>query len=108
MMSDDRIDDARLQSWLAEHPHWTPVMVAGVPALQRSITLNNFSAALHLANSIAVHAEQQNHHPQLTLSWGKLEVLWWSHDVQGISARDLRLAAQTDREVAETQRRSPV
>lgn len=107
-MSDDRIDEPQLQCWLAEHPHWAQTLVAGVPALQRSIKLNDFSAALHLANSIAVHAEQQDHHPQLTLSWGKLEVLWWSHDVQGISARDLRLAIQTDREVTETQRRNPI
>ncbi len=104
-MTDDRIDDTQLQSWLAEHPHWQLTQLAGVPALLRSITLNNFSAALHLANNIAVHAEQQDHHPQLTLSWGRLEVLWWSHDVQGISARDLRLAVQTDREVAEMLRR---
>lgn len=107
-MTDDRIDEPQLQRWLVEHPHWAQTLVAGVPALQRSIKLNDFSAALHLANSIAVHAEQQDHHPQLTLSWGKLEVLWWSHDVQGISARDLRLAIQTDREVTETQRRNPI
>ncbi len=107
-MTDDRIDEPQLQRWLAEHPHWAQTLVAGVPALQCSVKLNDFSAALHLANSIAVHAEQQDHHPQLTLSWGKLEVLWWSHDVQGISARDLRLAIQTDREVTETQRRNPI
>lgn len=107
-MTDDRIDESQLQGWLAEHPHWAQTLVAGIPALQRSVKLHDFNTALHLANNIAVYAEQQDHHPQLTLSFGKLDVLWWSHDIKGISARDLRLAAQTDREVSEIQRRNPI
>jgi len=104
-MSNDLITAQALADWLAQHPDWQVADVDGVQALSRCISLSNFSCAMHLANQIAVLAEQQDHHPQMTLGWGKLDVLWWSHDVKGISERDLNLALLTDRALQEIRRK---
>ncbi len=104
-MNNDLINEQELAAWLAEHKDWQVKDSGGVPALYRHILLTDFSCAMHLANQIAVLAEQQDHHPQLQLAWGWLDVLWWSHDVKGISRRDLNLAVMTDRALLELKRR---
>ena len=57
----------------------------------------NFSSAVVLLNKIAAIAEQENHHPNLHLSWGKLKVELWTHKLDGISENDFILAAKIDR-----------
>ena len=104
-MSHDLLNEQELNEWLQEHSDWQVTEKEGVQGLYRHIGLSDFSCAMHLANQIAVLAEQQDHHPELTLGWGKLEVLWTSHDVKGISHRDLTLAAMTDRALQELRRR---
>ena len=42
-------------------------------------------------------ADAQDHHPEIVVSWGRCVVRWWSHDVEGISARDISLAEATNR-----------
>ena len=48
------------------------------------------------ANAVAAAAQAADHHPQMIIQWGKVTVRWWSHDVGGISGRDIRLARATD------------
>ena len=52
----------------------------------------DFASALALAQSIGAAADEINHHPDLRIGWGYVEVWVSSHDVGGITARDLRLA----------------
>ena len=41
-------------------------------------------------------ADQEDHHPQIILEWGKVSVLWWSHKIQGLHQNDFICAAKTD------------
>ena len=52
----------------------------------------DFASALALAQSIGAAADEINHHPDLRVGWGYVEVWVSSHDVGGITERDLRLA----------------
>jgi 4a-hydroxytetrahydrobiopterin dehydratase len=45
---------------------------------------------------LTVVAEAQNHHPELFVGWGKVIVHLWSHDVGGVTSRDIQLAAALD------------
>lgn len=56
----------------------------------------DFVSAVGFVDRLTVVAEAQNHHPDLLVGWGKVTVQLSSHDVGGISARDLRLAAALD------------
>ncbi|WP_414716355.1 hypothetical protein [Thalassolituus sp. UBA1505] len=42
----------------------------------------------------------------MNVSWGSLEIFWVSHDVKGISQRDVNLALMTDRALQEYRRKS--
>lgn len=52
----------------------------------------DFATGLELVNLIGVSAEQANHHPDLTLTYPEVAVTLSSHDVGGITSRDLDLA----------------
>ena len=52
----------------------------------------SFMAGLRLATAIAEAAEEMNHHPDLDLRYPYLDVRLTSHDVDGVTDRDLRLA----------------
>lgn len=56
--------------------------------------VSDFAAAQALAATIGERAEDAGHHPDLLVGWGYLEVRLSSHDVGGITVRDLGLARQ--------------
>ena len=49
-----------------------------------------------LSNKIANLAEQEDHHPKISLEWGKVSVLWWSHKIKGLHRNDFICASKTD------------
>lgn len=58
--------------------------------------LPNFAAALALVNRIGAIAEQENHHPDLALAWGRVEVKIWTHKIDGLTESDFVFAAKCD------------
>ncbi len=56
----------------------------------------DFVTAVGFVDRVTVVAEEQNHHPDLAITWGKVTVHLRSHDVRGITGRDFRLAAAID------------
>jgi 4a-hydroxytetrahydrobiopterin dehydratase len=65
--------------------------------LEKAYSFPDFATALAFANRIGAAAEEQNHHPDLLVGWGKVQVTLWSHDVDRLTARDFALAAAIDR-----------
>jgi 4a-hydroxytetrahydrobiopterin dehydratase len=56
----------------------------------------DFRAALDFVNKAGSVAEQEGHHPDLLLSWGKVEAKIWTHKVNGLTESDFILAAKLD------------
>lgn len=52
----------------------------------------DFASALMVVNQIGAAAEAADHHPDLELGWGRVAVSLVSHDVSGLTSRDLRMA----------------
>lgn len=65
--------------------------------LSRRFEFNNFSEALALVNKIGELAENQQHHPDINLGWGYVEVYLSTHDIGGISDKDITLAQAIDK-----------
>ena len=63
-------------------------------AISTRIATGGFATGLALLDEIGAAAEQANHHPDLTLRWGSLEVRLTSHDVGGVSERDVTMAVK--------------
>ena len=64
--------------------------------LHRVFAFPDFSTALAFVNEIGALAQEANHHPDIALSWGKVEVSLTTHDAGGVTAKDRDLAARID------------
>ncbi len=65
-------------------------------ALQRTFELESFPAALDFVNRVGALAEEEDHHPDIAISYRKVTLRWWTHTAGGITDRDRELAAKTD------------
>lgn len=77
-------------------PDWDVITVDGVQRFVRAFSFKNFAAALTFANRVGELAEQYNHHPAITVEWGKVTVQWWTHKIGGLHRNDAIMAAKTD------------
>jgi 4a-hydroxytetrahydrobiopterin dehydratase len=64
--------------------------------LSRSFRFDDFKTALAFVNRVGAVAEEQGHHPDIHLTWGRADVETWTHDAGGITASDFTLAAKID------------
>ena len=64
--------------------------------LQKTQHFKNFADALQFVNRIGTLADQQNHHPDLLLAWGKVTITVWTHKIDGLTESDFIFAAKCD------------
>jgi 4a-hydroxytetrahydrobiopterin dehydratase len=80
----------------SEIPDWDIIDQDDVLKLSRSFKLKNFAEALSFTNAVGEIAEEQDHHPLIELTWGKVTVSWWTHTVGGLHKSDFIMAAKTN------------
>jgi 4a-hydroxytetrahydrobiopterin dehydratase len=66
-------------------------------SISREFSFKDFKEAMSFADKIGVLAEEEGHHPDLTVSWGKVGVHLTTHAIKGLSENDFILAAKIDR-----------
>ncbi len=66
--------------------------------LSKEFTFKNFTEALAFVNLVGDVAEEQNHHPDLYLAWGKVRVEIWTHKINGLTESDFIFAAKADQQ----------
>lgn len=71
--------------------------VADEHHIERDYTFPDFRAALAFVNRIGELAEEQGHHPDLYLAWGKVGVKIWTHKINGLTESDFIMAAKIDK-----------
>jgi 4a-hydroxytetrahydrobiopterin dehydratase len=64
--------------------------------ITRTFTFPDFKQALDFVNRVGALAEEQGHHPDIFLTWGKAEVTLWTHKIDGLSESDFIMAAKID------------
>lgn len=74
---------------------WT--LEAGGKALVRSFRFEDFSEAFGFLTRVALHAESNDHHPEFTSVWNRVDFRLTSHDAGGVTERDTRLAEAINR-----------
>jgi 4a-hydroxytetrahydrobiopterin dehydratase len=66
--------------------------------LEKEFEFKDFQQALAFTNQVGALAEEQGHHPDISLGWGKVRVTLWTHSVDGLSENDFILAAKIQRQ----------
>ena len=64
--------------------------------LEKEWELDDFQTALDFTNRIGSLAEEQGHHPDIYLTWGKVGIKLWTHKIDGLTDSDFILAAKID------------
>ena len=64
--------------------------------LDRTFKVGDFAEAMAFAARIGEVAEEEGHHPRLTVEWGRVNVAWWTHKIKGLHRNDFIMAAKTD------------
>lgn len=65
--------------------------------LVKSFRFKNFRTALDFVNAVGELSEQEWHHPDLTLAWGRVDAKIYTHKIDGLNQNDFILAAKIDR-----------
>lgn len=91
----ERLDEAARARLAAELPAWR-MAEDGRDAIVRRFRFRDFSEAWGFMSRVALLAEAQDHHPEWSNVWNRVEILLSTHDAGGLSARDLRLARAID------------
>lgn len=73
---------------------WT--MVDGRDAIQKQFKFDSFITAMGWMMQAALWAEKWNHHPEWANVYNRVDVVLTTHDVDGLSALDVKLARKLD------------
>jgi len=77
----------------AQVDNWT---VVNNHHIEKDFKFPDFKTALQFTVRIGVIAEEQKHHPDIYLAWGKVQVKIWTHKIDGLTVSDFILAARID------------
>ena len=64
--------------------------------LEKSYNFSDFVSALEFVKSIGAVAEEQGHHPDILLRWGKVTITIWTHKIDGLTESDFILGAKIE------------
>ena len=87
------LDPGAVAALLAQLEGWS---VDGNHHLTKTYTFLDFAQALAFVNRAGAVAEEQNHHPNISFTWGKVQIDVWTHKIDGLTESDFVLAAKFD------------
>lgn len=64
--------------------------------LEKTYSFPDFASALAFTNRVGALADEQGHHPDICLGWGKAAITIWTHKIDGLTRSDFVLAAKID------------
>jgi 4a-hydroxytetrahydrobiopterin dehydratase len=88
------IKGKELQGFMKAVPQWN---VVNEHHLTREFKFSDFAKALEFVNRVGALAEEQGHHPDILLAWGKAGITLWTHKLDGLTESDFIMAAKIDR-----------
>lgn len=90
----EKLDRNEVQTALKNLPEWQ--MVDGRDAIFRKFKFKNFNAAFAFMTKVAMQAEKMDHHPEWSNVYNRLEVVLTTHDADGVSSLDIKMAEFMD------------
>lgn len=90
-LTDDEITELRLSV-----PMWDVVDVSGVKQLHRTFDFEQYNDALGFATRVGQMAQEQDHHPVITIRPKTVTLEWYTHTIKGLHRNDFVMAAKSD------------
>jgi 4a-hydroxytetrahydrobiopterin dehydratase len=93
-----KLDPAQLPGLLSQLPGWS--LDPEAAAISRHLEFADFNEAFAFMARVALVAERRDHHPDWSNSYNVVDVTLSTHDVHGLTMKDIELARFIDRAVA--------
>ena len=90
----NRLEGTARVDALKSLPDWAEV--EGRDAIKRSLRFANFRTAFAFMTEVALMAEKMDHHPEWFNVYGQVDITLTSHDADGLTDRDVKLARAID------------
>ena len=92
-----KVSNEEIPILMSQIPLWDVIEENNIKKLTCLFKFSDYEQSLVFTNKVATLADEEDHHPKMTLEWGKVRVIWWSHKIQGLHQNDFICAAKTDR-----------
>lgn len=90
-VSSAEMDELRLST-----PMWNVAEEAGVNRLRRTFEFDKYTDGLIFATRVGRMAQEQDHHPTITIRYKKVDLEWYTHAIKGLHRNDFVMAAKSD------------
>lgn len=70
--------------------------IEGSKKIYKNYKFKNFQQALDFTNQVGAVAEEMQHHPDIYLTWGKVEIEIFTHEEDSLTDADFELAERID------------
>ena len=91
-----KVPQDQIQILLSEINDWV-LIEKPINKIQKVFRFKSYKDSVDFSNKVASLADDEDHHPQIILEWGKVTVIWWSHKIEGLHKNDFICAAKTDK-----------
>jgi 4a-hydroxytetrahydrobiopterin dehydratase len=88
----DLLTEDAIVAELGRLPGWE----RGGDSIQRTVTRDDFRAAMLYVGAVAYLAEEANHHPDILIQWNRVTLTLSTHSAGGLTASDFALARRID------------
>ncbi|MEJ2360244.1 MAG: 4a-hydroxytetrahydrobiopterin dehydratase [Gammaproteobacteria bacterium] len=88
------LNDPQLHDFLKQVPDWA--LTSSHAAIHREFHFRNYYETMAFVNAVAWIAHQQDHHPDLEVSYSRCKIIYTTHSVGGLSQNDFICAAHID------------
>ncbi|MEM8771661.1 MAG: 4a-hydroxytetrahydrobiopterin dehydratase [Pseudomonadota bacterium] len=90
-----KLNPEEREQFFADHPNWRPV--EGRDAAICEFKFSDFNEAFGFMTRVAIAADKADHHPEWFNVYNRVEITLTTHDADGLSERDVELAAFIDK-----------
>ncbi|MFZ1987830.1 MAG: 4a-hydroxytetrahydrobiopterin dehydratase [Minisyncoccia bacterium] len=83
---------SELETYLASVPEWN--ITDDGKSISREFGFPDFAKAMAFANKVATIAQEEWHHPDMRVGWGRVSITLQTHAIKGLSENDFIVAAK--------------
>jgi len=89
------LETSAAEAYLTQTPAWR-LSMEDPRKLRRDLRFKDFAEAMKFVNNVADVAEAEGHHPDICISWNKVNLELYTHAIGGLSENDFIVAAKID------------
>jgi 4a-hydroxytetrahydrobiopterin dehydratase len=86
------LDQSQANEYLAHTLGWK--LSDDIKKISKDFEFKDFSYAMYFVNQVAKIAEAESHHPSIHISYNKVKLELWTHNIDGLSENDFIVAAK--------------